>query len=374
MPILHLGADGEIFEVDSSENNSTRVGSTAQYVEDDDLLKLSIKEDPQVLKDRQKIDELKAIQHHHAILGQIQLAKSAALERQAKEKILFQKQQTLKAKEAKLQERETEIMAKAIATSTFVDEVWSGVSGNGLTSDGRRPYLDRPSLDWRLFENVSSDFGNTDTDNAQDDFDFGPLTETDKYIINEYQAGRYSVTLENYSPNGDRNPGGDTVYRITPDVLRNMEHQKADLTPQEIQRSNERGWMYSAIKDDSGNWQPIRVPLAYGLIAYDPTDTRNGGAVRLSRLSSLFIGNPAYPQTRFELLRPVILAYHKQLIANEERTRYLEELEARDKVEQATPAIVEQEVAQEKLNEVYENTSHFNHPMLSFGLIPKRRK
>lgn len=374
MPILHMGEDGEIYEVDSSENNSSRVGARAEYVEDDDVLKLSIKEDAQVINDRKKIDKLKALQHHHAILGQIQLAQKAALERKAKEKELFKKQEALRAEEGRLKLKEAQIYAKALSVSSMADEAWSGVSGNGLTSDGRRPYLDRPSLDWDLFEKVSSDFGNTNPEDAQDDFDFGPLTDIEKHLLNEFENGRYVVTLEYVNPNGDKVPANNLQRVLSADELINIQYHKNDIRMEEYRKSVERGWMYSAIKDSSGNWVPIRVPLVFGLPQYDPEDDRNGGEVKRQLLSRQFVGNYHYPLTWFEGLKPIIIAYHKRLLEKEEQNQYLKDIEAKNQAEQDPSYQSEKHEALNKLNDVYEKASNFSHPMLSLGLIPKIRK
>jgi predicted alpha/beta-hydrolase family hydrolase len=67
MPLLTLGKDGQIYEVDARFDGAQGIGRTAEMVDADDVTSLSQVEDKKALKDKIALRKLQQISHMNKV-------------------------------------------------------------------------------------------------------------------------------------------------------------------------------------------------------------------------------------------------------------------------------------------------------------------
>jgi len=207
MPELKMDDKGNITQVGFDQEKG--LGQNAQFVQDDDMLKLSLVEKQSVLRDRKAIDttqqlrQMEAVrqqQHRQNQMNSLANIRAQELEKQAQLKKNLDYARNIRGDAMK---------SLALSQRGQDYEQLSGVSGYGYSNGehGARPYIDRPSRDYQYTEPVNTAFG------AVSSFVEKPvpdLTDEEEQMIFEWMADRW-VSV----------PGADPQkFSITDGVLR----------------------------------------------------------------------------------------------------------------------------------------------------------
>jgi len=158
MPLLGMDENGNVFQFDHDSHEPTQMGRAPFRSQDDNMFKFE-NEDPKVLKDRIAFENIKKINQ--------EIAYRKWAENQRHKRFLNVKlQKQLVARQAIAQKiagikrtRQNLRLMQALSQKGQNYERLSGVGGYGLSEDGRKPYMDRPTIDWRKFENTYEAFG-----------------------------------------------------------------------------------------------------------------------------------------------------------------------------------------------------------------------
>lgn len=305
---LKMDKNGEIFQTDALQGNEKGVGRKAVLVQDSDVHNFSTLQDPKVMRDRKALHNLKKLNHQNQINKlKEDKNKQALIERARRHQM--EKEFWLKKKVHALQENMKNMRKIAGIKQGYQNfEKMSGVSGFGLTTDGRKPYADMPSLDWTPIEQVDEAFGKypdggmgalpegyvstqpTGKIQQLSEFDMqrlnsslpedevatsaptmltnsnikGKFSSFHKDIIDKFFSGKFKFS---YSTGTN----ATTLYYMNIDMpLRNrvQDHNRQYNPAAEIKASGSRGWAWSGWYEN-GAWVSVKIPFIHGL----PIDT-----------------------------------------------------------------------------------------------------
>jgi len=318
------------------KGNVYQQGKPAEIVSHDDVAKLSNKIDPQEVKDRLTLDKIDQGQREKFIKDTIALAKLRAVRNLVRDRKTRSKQNLRAQIYRQANQHDQQIMLEAISQGSR-DFERLGVSGSGRRSDGRLPYIDRPSVDWRKKMHSKADFGGLQQlGAAQDAEDFvmadlsRPYNEFDKYVIDQWEGNTYV-----YKYSQRKYDGANGVYvDPTPEQLRSGEARTysqvvAASDKKNIQDQNEwvygaqevidamkRGWMWTGYYAETGagkQWVSVKIPFTYG-IPMDIPDFNNRTARDDYRQRRSH--GASYTEMYFGRFKPVIDALGRQLKAS----------------------------------------------------------
>lgn len=424
MPILRLDKNGIPYETDSRFDGERGMGRTPGAVEDG-TLQLDLNEDKKVLKDRAA---LKNLQTQDAINKFRKYAFDKTLHEE-KEKIRKKQEEKLYLVKQKMSQLENNRKSmnymKALQQSGVQKEVNSGVDGYGLTSDGRRPYMDMPALDYAPEVSVEEAFGElpsgidlsgmgtcvmmgatgmpdgnpvytiptlsnfVDPITLADANILGPFSTKDQYLIDAYESDILNMPYQvEYKPNPPY-----TVVRMMDVDTKKLIDNRSEMAsnPKARYEAAARGWMYSGWHDSEGNFISVKVPFAFGI----PMDFANATTVDEKAARDRYRNDPFFSsqtQSVFDWLKPVISAYARKYLYEktdkEQADKTLQYETSQPKVtaevfkaEQAVAA-VQTSVLRQAYNEIMEKifsgaitrqeakkSGVFNHPMATYKLI-----
>lgn len=430
MPILRLNDQGLPEEM-GREGDAPKA---PQMVESDDVLKMSIIEDPQTLKDKQAVKKLQIMDHMRQVENYTK-NKLKNIAEQKKAQNMAEKAH-LKNKELRafLNTNKNKRVIQALSQQGQMYENLSGVSGFGLTSDGRRPYLDRPAVDWtpQLYAPVAFGTKGEAWDNGMGQMetevysppvitgtksqlvsmpsivasppvykglttisivDPGPLTEEDLNIIKQFENNEWKAPYGRIDLPYAR---GMRTWGDTEKISTVTKNSKYNSSVYFLDRKK-AGWMYSGFYDDNGNWVQVKVPFIKGLPMDWPDNPDQKKRDEYRNLS--YFSN--YDLYFFTKLKPVILAYarklkydeqlkketadrlEKEILAEASRAADEDAFKASQVVEAAAQqkALQTMEMGIDKLRredaigkEIPKPQKNYAHPMLSYGLVPKKDK
>jgi hypothetical protein len=418
MPLLKLGKNGEIYESDSRLNGAEGMGRQPEMVEDYNMLELSVVENDKVIKDR---EALKKLDNDIRKNNQKKYAHSMAklLKKQQQDKLKQEKEYQARKKLDHLQNLRNGVRKmQAIHQSNYMNEKLAGVSGYGLSTDGRKPYLDRPSVDYKpsmpadyAFGGNAEDWGNTmgqlvtavaagggggssapttqlvSTQIVETSIE-GEYTTRHQFIIEQFEKNLFSFQYT-YTPQPQK------IYSIVVDQsMKNQINAKNQLynTAAKVIEAAGNKWMYSGWPNEDGSWTSVKVPFVYGL----PMDLPNNADTKKRDLwRNHHHWSDIYDTQLFAKLKPVIEAYalffkNQELEKQKEikrleyealqaATRAADDISFRT-MEQATGSAIdkatdkiEMEIdAIKRGKQIAVGNGGFTHPMLRYGLLKSR--
>lgn len=329
MPILKLNKQGIPYETNPNFDGEKGFGRSASLVNDSEVF-LDVQTPKNIQRDRAAVANLSAKDK----LNKFKKYAFNKAKEEAKEKAKLAAQDKLflaKQKMYSLESHRNSIdYLKALQQSGHQHEVNSGVMGYGLTSDGRKPFIDQPALDFKpqipvdvAFGSVPSGYDNSGMGAGAAAANF--LTPTEASLpINDPSVkmieGEYS-TKHQYMIETWKNDLLTLPYKLvySPENI----HHKSQVFDgsfknqinsynqsyngvREVAKAASNGWMYSGWHDENGNWVSVKVPFSFGL----PMDRPNNpGAKQRDQWRKTKIKGGYQEKSIFDWMRPIIEAF-----------------------------------------------------------------
>lgn len=278
MSILKVNQFGEIVE-DNGQGEQT----SAARVQDDNMLKLSIVEDRNIIRDRQALKEIEKQKFNLAKKKWMDnvtlLAKQAQHKAETAEKMHLLQKKLDYLKEVKGNLKMSQALAQG-NSNTFYEKM-SGVTGYGLTKDGQVPQFSSSNLDYQQIVNADQAFGAYGYFGAADIPQF--FKPAPSYLTGA-ELAQYNALAKAELPVSE---GSTQVYLLN---YKN-ELTRADNDPNymngmidmaEYEAARTRGWGTTGFYyNEGGNnlWWPVKVAFHPHMIFYKRVPAYEGKAV-----------------------------------------------------------------------------------------------
>lgn len=387
---LKMDENGEIYhETLDGERRYPGMG------QDSNNLALSEKEDPQVLKDREKIAYAERKQQEARAARRInrQLSEHYKEQQQLQMGHVIYTQNQMLAK--KLNDRYASVMQNAAKFHGYEDMQMSGVSGHGLTSDGRAPRPDEPPHDWKPVVGADYAFGRYDEQAADFGAAFetlfetatlGPFTTLDQYLMDQWKNNtftiKYGLTPEFVEDKPHLSTIKDRTYVVDWDRKKYIDRKNREFVSSKTQtKYAQQGWKWSGYWED-GEFHLVKVKNIYGLPFIDINVEE--GTRDFEQHEKWLKWRPTGNNYSFELFRdlsPVIKAFGKKFLYEQgelgtEETR-LEFEQAALSQEEADVGTKTEQTIFDRLKWLFtggdEGPQGYSHPMVQYNLV-KRKK
>lgn len=352
---LKRNAQGQIVESNFSMNGEEGIGKVPELVEEGNLYELTEVEDSKVVKDRQKAQAMGQLQKVNQVISYKNYMQQQA-EQERRSQLLGEQMFHAKQKMHEVQNfRNNNLKAQAIKQGNMMTENLSGVSGYGLTADGRQPVLSRAAVDFQPIVMTDKAFGSYDkgdqwgqtmgltvqvahgATNLPPANQPAPLvgnlpgafTAHHKFVIDTWNNNTWAAKY--FYPN-NVSQAWTKVFDENNKKSINQFNESYN-TAKEVQAAAARGWMWSGWFKPNGSWVSVKVPYVYGLPMDNPSNpivqNRNGwrkfnvlgtGTVR-HPASKYTLGSDSYG-SYFNLLQPVIEAfavYYKHIVETKQQ-------------------------------------------------------
>lgn len=428
--LLKQGKNGEIYQTDSSFDDERGVGRIAPLVEDDDLLKLSVNKDRQEIIERLEARRMTEAGKKNYWKQQLIFQAKEDLKSRLQELAQYIQNKAKTMADNNASKANQEIKIKAIYQGTrYLEDI--GVSGDGLTPEGAKPYPLWPARDYHKVDPVAYDFGKMGamginvTAVADSPYETmkatatpikGGFTSYHRFLINLWDKSQYSVRYFQmaYAKNPDGTlklkENGQPIFVVPKDP--SFITQVIDLRTKkqiwdraeaqvwlskhignaELVKSSQRGWMWSGWHNEEGNWVQVKVPFVYGLpmdlpeVFNTPENMEKLKNYRNYRMRSDF-----YSYTLFDSFKEIIEAYamfykyvlgeaeylradfSPDILAEGEKPAQQEEVKEQILVEEnrnvQAAAEGDKKVVKEATKLASGNDLDFRHPMAQKGLL-----
>lgn len=414
MPILRLNAMGEIVESDASMNGDQGVGRQASYVEADDVESLSNLVDPRETAGRRKIAEerlqklTRDLKKKYKKMVQSKVNELASTKKAQKN---FLRQKSL-ADQMFLAQTKNKLMA---LNNSYLPDQHAGVTGYGLSADGRMPDFTHPAYDWtkpvmtpiteeafgshmgftdlkppastaeafgggHMGQWPKAGFSSVDLPHVKDltekkTFGAGEYTQVDEFLINQWENGTW--TLPYYYVQGGRTTKYNQVFDES--KKDNLHYNNEVQFGQSfVSKQAMKGWQYSGYWEN-GKFISVKIPFTYGIPMDDPAcPGKYDAKKRDAYTKSLYwqdpyrmkVGDEFYKVSRFSMLKPVIKALAK---------KYAATAPAKERVVTMTPQSTGDEVAKAQTQTTSQNVAmtasqakalnNYQHPFLKYKVL-----
>lgn len=403
MPILEYNNLGEIVE-----NNGQGGIKSAQSVQDDNMLKLSIVEDSNILRDR---EALKVIQKQKDALAKkkwadaVELkAKQAVHKAQTEERKHLLKKKLSFLNELKKNTKLAQAVAQSGANSYY--EKMSGVTGYGLTNDGHIPQFSSANLDYQQIVDVDSTFG------AYGSFGGSDVPTLIKPVPSVLTSTEITTFHAIAKPDNILRESGKPdfpfVYRDELEkAISNPNYLDGFIDMNEYRLAKERGWGNTGFYYNEGRdniWWPLKVVFHPHMIFFKRVPAFEGKAVvprinlamrgyimqlgkiydrvaPLGRLSEFAYKDEVAVAPSVQAVTPVVQAIAptpaqtptpvQQIVKQEQQiVKAIEQIEkqveAQIKTEEKVAEMTKPQAVPVKA------ATDYRHPMLAYGLLAKK--
>lgn len=359
MPILRLDKLGNVVEADARLDGDEFLGRSAEMTDSGDVTELSIENTAdwkKSQKDRaalEKIRELNRANMLKKIANEKRKLQQKKFLDDIKKEALWKKRQAENAKRNSLAAKRQILAARSAA---LPDGTMSGVSGFGLTADGRRPILSRASVDWQPIETADYAFGGSSPNTWEENWGFGmeantsqlgetpvtaaypkeewkgecltsvadlkragvdAYTERMAYDVERFKEGTYATVFR------WANTGGTSSIVFDEQMKSSIQNMSAQGIGQALMTEYiKQGWGWSGY-EENGKFVEVKIPYIYGL-PYDRPECgikpgagwgdpahpyyRDNWRKRAYHSQKIILNGEELPPTYFNLLKPLIKA------------------------------------------------------------------